>query len=254
MSDTQGIITAAGLGTRMLPVSKEIPKEMLPVPFNGELKPVIQVIFEQLFENGLRDFIFVVSKNKRVIEDYFTPDYEFVRFLEMKGKNSQAESLMSFYKKIESSNLAFVNQNEPRGFGDAVLRAEPYAKDKFLVVAADTIVKDLDISKMKTNSFLTTRVTDARNYGVVIAEGDKVIDVEEKPKVPRSNMIIVPYYMFDRRIFSALRGISYSEELQLTCGIRTLIKNGVDFRVVEVSQVYDLGNFNGYAEYVKQGI
>jgi UTP--glucose-1-phosphate uridylyltransferase len=98
------VITATGLGTRMLPFTKEIPKEMLPIISNGEIKPIIQVIFEQLFSQGIRDFVFVVNKSKRVIEDYFTPDYNFVDYLESVGKVKQAESLKGFYQLLKQSN------------------------------------------------------------------------------------------------------------------------------------------------------
>jgi len=250
--EMQAVITAAGLGTRMLPISKEIPKEMLPIPNNGELKPIIQVIFEQLYDQGVREFIIVVSKSKRVIEDYFTPDYYFLEYLESEGKTKQANSLKNFYKKIEESNIVFLTQYEPKGFGDAVLRTEPYVRDEFLVVAADTIVYDLNIKLMVTNSFLVTEVEDPRPYGVVIADKDgKVINVEEKPKVPKSNLIIVPYYYFDRRIFQALKEVKFEKELQLTDGIKNLIRKGVNFKAIKVNNVYDLGNFEGYVNYLK---
>lgn len=106
----QAVITAAGLGTRMLPASKEIPKEMLPIPVDGQLKPVIQVIFEQLHDAGVRDFLIVVGRGKRVIEDYFTPDGNFLDYLESRGKLRQAANLRDFYSRVESSNVAFVNQ------------------------------------------------------------------------------------------------------------------------------------------------
>lgn len=248
----QSIITAAGLGTRMLPISKEIPKEMLPIPSNSELEPIIQVIFEQLYDQGVREFIIVVSKSKRVIEDYFTPDYYFLEYLENEGKTKQANSLRNFYKKIEDSNIVFLTQYEPKGFGDAVLRTEPYVRDEFLVVAADTLVYDLNIKSMQTNSFFVTEVEDPRPYGVVIVDKDRrVIDVEEKPNVPKSNLIIVPYYNFDKGIFHALKEVHFEKELQLTDGIRNLIKEGVSFRAIKVDNVYDLGNFEGYANYLK---
>lgn len=243
----QTVLTAAGLGTRLLPFTKEIPKEMLPIPIGDELKPLIQVIFEQLYDQGISDYIFVVSRNKRVIEDYFTPDYEFVDLLKRKGKETNANSLRSFYEKVERSNISFVNQHEPKGFGDAVLRAEPYVTDDFFVVAPDTLVFDLDIKKMPINSFLVTEVKDPRPYGVVVVDSEmRVIDVEEKPEKPKSNVIILPYYHFDRRIFRALKNINCTGELQLTEGIRTLIWDGVEFKVIRVNKTYDLGNFEGY--------
>ena len=249
----QAVITAAGLGTRMLPISKEIPKEMLPVPINGELKPIIQVIFEQLYDQGVREFLIVVSKSKRVIEDYFTPDYDFVDYLEREGKIKQAESMRRFYEKVEKSNVVFIMQYQQRGFGDAVLRAEPYVRPPFLVVAADTLVFDLDLNKMPVNSFLVTEVEDPRPYGVVQVDKEgNVVDVEEKPKIPKSNLIIVPYYVFDGRIFQALREVKYEKELQLTDGIRNLIREGVKFRAVRVRETYDLGNFEGYVNYLKR--
>ncbi|MCH4816831.1 MULTISPECIES: sugar phosphate nucleotidyltransferase [Saccharolobus] len=251
----QAIITAGGLGTRMLPISKEIPKEMLPVPVNGELKPIIQVIFEQLYDQGVREFIVVVSRSKRVIEDYFTPDYDFLDYLEREGKLKQASSLRGFYERIEGSNIVFLTQYRQRGFGEAVLRTEPYVGGSFLVVAADTLVFDLDIGRMSTNSFLVTEVEDPRPYGVVITDGEgNVIDVEEKPKFPRSNLIIIPYYVFDERIFQALKRVHFERELQLTDGIRNLIREGVVFKTIRVKDTYDLGNFEGYVNYLRRYI
>jgi len=244
VSFMQAVITAAGLGTRMLPASKEIPKEMFPVPFNNGFKPIIQIIFEQLFDKGIRDFIIVVGRGKRVIEDHFTPDYDFVTYLEKVGKEKQAKELLSFYSKIENSNIAFVNQPEPKGFGDAVLRAQPFVSNEFIVVAADTLLKN--VPDLVPNSFLVTEVKDPRPYGVVILNGNKVVDVEEKPKNPKSNLIIVPYYMFTRDIFTALKEIRYNEELQLTDGIRLLIRRGIEFTAIRVDEVYDLGNIENY--------
>ncbi|MCH4816290.1 MAG: sugar phosphate nucleotidyltransferase [Saccharolobus sp.] len=244
------IITAAGLGTRMLPASKEIPKEMFPIPFNNGFKPVIQIIFEQLYDKGIRDFVIVVGRSKRVIEDHFTPDYDFISYLEKVGKEKQARELLTFYSKIEKSNIAFVNQPEPKGFGDAVLRAEPFIYDKFIVVAADTLLRE--IPDLVPNSFLVTEVEDPRSYGVVVLEGDRVIDVEEKPKNPKSHFIIVPYYMFTYDIFHALREIKCNGELQLTDGIKVLLKKGVEFVAKRVYDAYDLGSIENYIASIKK--
>lgn len=249
MRGVQCVITAAGLGTRLLPASKEIPKEMFPVPVDGDLKPLIQIVFEQVHRQGIRDFVMVVGRNKRVIEDYFTPDWGFVQSLRSRGKEREAEGLSSFYSRVEGSNIAFVNQPEPRGFGDAVLRAEPFIREDFLVVGADTIVQDLTVRTMSVNSFLVTRVNDPQNYGVVVLDGEGVVtDLQEKPEHPRSDLAVVPYYRFSQGIFDSLKGVAPDSrgEVQLTDGIRHMMESGVKFRGIVVERVWDLGNIQGY--------
>ncbi len=140
-SECKGVITAGGIGFRMLPFSKEIPKEMFPIiTYNGshslELKPLVQAIFEQLYSLGVRDFYFVVGRGKRAIEDHFSPDPGFSAFLKEKGRD--AECLLHFYEKIRSSNIVFLNQPESLGFGDAVLLGRPFVKGTFIVQAGDT--------------------------------------------------------------------------------------------------------------------
>src|SRR2546428_9653768 len=95
------VIPAAGLGTRLLSVTKEQPKEMLPVfarGMNGDLclKPVVQLIFEQLYSVGFRDFCFIVGRGKRAIEDHFTPDLSFISKLDSKGRDRATEDLQAF--------------------------------------------------------------------------------------------------------------------------------------------------------------
>jgi UTP--glucose-1-phosphate uridylyltransferase len=92
------IVPAAGLGTRLFPATKEQPKEMLPIfssSANGDtlVKPVLQVVFEQLYDAGLREFCYVVGRGKRGIEDHFTPDLNCIRTLEGMGRNGQASDL-----------------------------------------------------------------------------------------------------------------------------------------------------------------
>ena len=107
------VITAAGLGTRMLSVTKE----MLPlfcVGSNGDLllKPVLQLIFERLYEVGLGSFVSWMVGGKRSIEDHFTPDYSYVELLRSRGKEGLAVKLEEFYRKVESSVIAWINQPE----------------------------------------------------------------------------------------------------------------------------------------------
>ncbi|MEW6604823.1 MAG: sugar phosphate nucleotidyltransferase, partial [Thermoproteota archaeon] len=140
------VIPAAGLGTRLLSATKEQPKEMLPIfskTENGELcvKPVLQLIYEQLFDFGFRNFYFIVGRNKRAIEDHFTPDRDFIDSLNRKGKSSHAKELARFYEKLSLSSIVWINQSAPLGFGHAVLMAKNLVKDDpFLVHAGDTII------------------------------------------------------------------------------------------------------------------
>ena len=108
------ILPVAGLGTRLLSVTKEQPKEMLPIfskdKFNEiTLNPIIQIIFEQLYEEEFRNFCFVVGKSKRIIEDHFTPDLEFLHSLENKNKPNIAKTISDFYSKINNSSIAYLS-------------------------------------------------------------------------------------------------------------------------------------------------
>lgn len=134
------------------------------------------------------------------------------------------------------------------------MRAEPYVEDRFLVVGADTVVGELPLERMSVNSFLVTRVEDPRPYGVVVVREETVVELEEKPVNPKSNVVVVPYYEFDREVFRALRRVEPEDELQLTDAIRLLLREGVQFRAVEVGKVYDLGNMEGYLDYLRKSL
>src|SRR2546428_12481865 len=121
----KAVIAAAGLGTRLLTATKEQPKEMLPV-YSREadkilrLKPMLQLIFEQLYDFGIRDFCFIIGRGKRAIEDHFTPDHNYLEMLQKRGGSSRNEhvlDLKAFYSKIEHSTIFWVNQIQPLGFG-----------------------------------------------------------------------------------------------------------------------------------------
>jgi len=241
------VIPAAGLGTRLLSVTKEQPKEMLPVFAKGKngdlcLKPIVQLVFEQLHQVGFREFCFIVGRGKRAIEDHFTPDFNYVSMLDSKGKDGPAEDLENFYKMIDSSTVSWVNQPEPRGFGDAVLKARSFAgDDKFMVHAGDShfISKNVDhlrrVMRMSEESkanalFLSMEVDDPKRFGIV--EGEtvesglvKVKHLVEKPLKPASKLAIMPVYMFDSNIFKALQATKagFAGELQLTDGIQQMV-------------------------------
>ena len=246
------VITAAGLGTRLLPMSKELPKEMLPIYTKGGsgtpvLKPLLQALFEQLYRFGIREFCFIVGRGKRAVEDHFTPDPDYVAKLNNKGKNTIAAEMVSFYRMVEDSTIVWINQPEPKGFGHAVLMAKPFVEDDpFLVCAGDTYIisknneflKRLVETHERTNSHATIllqRVRDPRKYGVAevksVSGMDGVVKVSrvvEKPEKPPSNLAIMPFYIFKPEIMDVLERLKpgVGGEIQLTDGIQGLIDKG----------------------------
>ncbi|MFQ6012002.1 MAG: sugar phosphate nucleotidyltransferase, partial [Nitrososphaerales archaeon] len=247
----KAVIAAAGMGTRLLSATKELPKEMLPIfSKNGDdisIKPILQIIFEQLDDLGIHEFCFIVGRGKRAIEDHFTPDLPFLDTMSSKGRHSQARDLTHFYDRIIESQIVWVNQPKPMGFGDAVMKSHVFTGvDDFIVHAGDTTIissghkylKNLVKAHEKLNSdctILTQRVDDPRNYGVINGKNKekgilKVSSVIEKPAKPKSNLAILPVYIFKPSIFEALQKTKpgVGNELQLTDGIQTLIEMGHD--------------------------
>lgn len=243
----KAVITAAGIGTRMLPATKEVPKEMLPVVIykNGKasLRPTLQVIFESLYDVGIRDFCFVVNRFKRVIENHFSPDYEFIKFLQEKGKGDEAKDLIEFYNKVKNSTIVYVNQYEPFGFGHAVLITESFVgSDSFIVHAGDDYILSKDNNHLKkllktyeeykaNVVLLLEEIDDPRKYGVVsgnfVDEGIiEISNIVEKPKEPPSNLAIIAIYIFNSLIFEALRKVGFdpSGEIPLSIAIDYVAK------------------------------
>jgi UTP--glucose-1-phosphate uridylyltransferase len=248
--DLRAVIPVAGLGTRLLTATKVQPKEMLPVfaREGGELciKPLVQLVFEQLFDFGIREFCFVVGRGKRAIEDHFTSDEDYLKRLANRGGSSKlamASALERFYRRVDEASIVWVNQPVPLGFGHAVLQAEVFAGDEpFLVHAGDAYVycKDYGHLRRLLSSFeggaecslALRRVPDPRQYGVATGKSSRGIvaieELVEKPKVPKSNLAITPVYLFRGSIFPAIReaGPGVGGELQLTDGIRELMRRG----------------------------
>lgn len=242
------IIPAAGLGTRLLPLTKEMPKEMLPIfleDTHGRIlvKPMLQVIFERLYSAGIREFCFIVGKGKRAIEDHFLVENRFLEELEKKNE-SIATILKKLYDQIENSSIVMINQPEARGFGDAVYRGKPFiGNETFLVHAGDDLIisEDNDHVERLVNVykkhdadivFFVEEIDNPSQYGVI--EGDEieenvfhVFNIVEKPKIPPSNLAIIAIYIFKPVIFSALEQVKPDNkgELQLTDGIIEILRN-----------------------------
>lgn len=250
-SEIKAVIPVAGLGTRLLTATKVQPKEMLPVfaTEGGELciKPLVQLVFEQLFDFGIREFCFVVGRGKRAIEDHFTPDGDYLMRLTRKEssatKASMASALERFYRRVDEASIMWVNQPVPLGFGHAVLQAKVFAgDDPFLVHAGDAYVYCSDFGHLRRLlssfeegaecSLALRKVPDPRMYGVATGKSTRglvaVDEIVEKPNVPKSNLAVTPVYLFRHSIFDAIEeaGPGIGGELQLTDGISTLLKEG----------------------------
>jgi len=272
------VIPAAGRGTRLLPATKETPKEMLPifgVGRNGDVcvKPLLQSIFEQLYDANVRAFCFIVGKGKASIINHFTVDGSYLESLDGSDRHDIAEELSDFFNKLGHSSLVFVSQPEPKGFGDAVLKAEPYVNEPFMVYAGDSLIlseKNRHLEKLfrvhegskSDATFLVQEVEDPRPFGVI--EGDEiekgvysVRNVIEKPCEPPSNLAITALYVFSPSIFDALESVSnrVNGELQLTDGIQQLIENGEKVLAVKLEEDeywLDIGKPEPYWEALRQ--
>lgn len=251
------IIPVAGKGTRLLPATKEQPKEMLPLfarISNGQtcLKPALQLVFEQLFDVGFREFYFIIGREKRAIEDHFTPDREYVNMLEKKGKEPLAEELRNFYRMLGDSKIVWINQPEPLGFGDAVLKASFVGDAPTFVHAGDTyIISDHSHHLKKMLKLhegldadvmcLLQEIEDPRQYGVAEVEraSDEVFRVKrviEKPEKPPTRLAIMPLYIFHPEIFRALKETApgVGNEIQLTDSIQKLIDWGLKVYAIKL--------------------
>ena len=267
---TKVVITAAGKGTRLLPFTKEMPKEMMRIFSNIFTKkrvvlPLLQYIYEQLYSMNFRDYCFVVGREKRSIEDHFTPDETYLK--ELTG--DYKKSITKFYQKLEKSHLVWINQNKPLGFGDAVKRAERYVgKEDFIVHAGDVTILSrtkhpvsrlIDTAKKNPNAkaiLLCKKIRDFKRYGVPTVDKlsnnlFSVKEVIEKPDKPKSNFGILPLYYFRHDIFSSLKKIKpgRGKEFQLTDGIQNLIKEKESVLAITLNkneEEIDVGTVESY--------
>jgi|TARA_B100001540_G_scaffold300_1_gene312 UTP--glucose-1-phosphate uridylyltransferase len=269
---TKVVITAAGKGTRLLPFTKEMPKEMMPVFSKIFTKkrvvlPLLQYIYEQLYSMNFRDYCFVVGREKRSIEDHFTPHETYLR--ELAGEEKKL--ITNFYKKLEKSHLVWINQNKPLGFGDAVKRAQRYVSNEdFIVHAGDVtilskqkhpILRLIDVARKNPDAkaiLVCKKVSDSKRYGVPTVEIISnnlfsVNEVIEKPNKPKSNFGILPLYYFRADIFSSLAKIKPGKgrEFQLTDAIQNLIKENKQVLAISLNRnedEVDVGTVESYKD------
>lgn len=252
----KGVMTLAGEGTRMLPWSRGLRKEFLPLYDRGldgaaVLKPIAHLVLEAFMGAGVTDVTMVVQpRDLALVQEYFTVDPEFLE--RHRHHPERITETREFYSKLRDLRVRFAVQSHAEGFGDAVLRAEPFvAHQPFLMQASDGIVLDrrrgavhFAMAELLREEdldavLLVRRVADPRRYGVIEGEPEgpfngwrrlRVRRIEEKPARPRSHWAATAVYAFSPRIFEALRvaraRAGRHAELELTWGIQELIREG----------------------------
>ncbi len=250
MKVTKAVIPAAGFGTRMLPITKAQPKEMVPV-FD---KPVIQYVVEEAYEAGIDDILIITGRHKRAIEDHFD------RFPELEDsiKNSEKEKeLEKLYEILENVTIHYVRQKIPRGLGDAIYHAKKHVDDEpFVVLLGDVITfpnctKEL-LSLLRGNECIISVQEVSREmvsrYGIVdIDENGRIKNMVEKPSIEEapSNFAIIGRYLLQPEIFDFIEKTAAGKggEIQITDSIKLMIANGKEVRAhVFTGKVYDIGN------------
>jgi UTP--glucose-1-phosphate uridylyltransferase len=265
----KAVIPAAGLGTRMLPLTKTQPKEMLPL---GR-KPCIQYIVEELASVGVSQILFITGYKKRAIEDHFDKDNELNRTLSMSEQKDILEELA--YEDMDITYF-YTRQSVQAGLGHAVRCAKDFVgNDPFIIALGDSIIysteNDCLLDRMvqqykKDKSCLvigTRRVPmdQVHRYGIIEPGGDagndisEIKDMIEKPSVSNapSNLAVAARYIMPAGIFDALDRTSPGKggEIQLTDAIRLLLKEGIkgySVSLTENEKRYDIGNFPSYYE------
>ncbi len=259
---TKAIIPAAGLGTRFLPVTKAMPKEMLPIVD----KPTIQYIVEEAIESGIEDIIIVTGKGKRAIEDHFDHAFELEQNLLDKGK---LEILEIVQETSKMADIHYIRQKEPKGLGHAVWCARKFiGNEPFAVLLGDDIVqaetpclKQLMDEYNRTHSSVigVKRVPEdqTNRYGIIdpvdqLGRSFQVKNFVEKPKLGTapSNLAIIGRYVFTPEIFMFLekQEIGAGGEIQLTDAIQNLNQIQRVFGYEFEGKRYDVGEKLGFIE------
>ena len=264
----QAIIPLAGLGTRLLPLTSVFAKELLPI--NG--KPGIEYILDECIEAGIKEIIFIISKKKQMIKNYFYNDTFYKKII----KKKRDPRIIKEYKKIMKYKkmIKFVYQNKPLGTGDAVLKTKKHIKDKFfLMLLPDDLIINKNCSKSLISihnsykasvmaSMNVNRKTVSRwgiyKLGKKIDKKNYFInDVIEKPSIKKSpsNKAVIGRYILPKDIFSKLHKQTSGKggEIHITDAIQSLIDDNEKFIAHNFSGKYlDCGSMDGYINSSKE--
>ena len=262
----QAIIPLAGLGTRMLPFTSVIPKELMPI--NG--KPNLEYIIEECLEAGIKEFIFIISKRKEHIKKYFFSN----RFYENIIKNKKDKRIIKEFSKLKKyqKKIKFVYQNKPKGTGDAILKCQKYLKGNyFLMLLPDDLIINKNCSKemiilhkKKKSSIIATKTVKKKTvsrWGILSYKNKskdffEITDVVEKPNIKDapSNYAIIGRYILSTKIIKEIKNLkpSVGNEIHVTDAIKNMIKKGEKFHAnIFKGKYLDCGTLEGY---IKSGL
>ena len=273
MHDTRhlrkAVIPVGGLGTRLLPMTKVLPKELLPM---GR-RPMIQYVVEEVRAAGLNQVCLVTGRKKTLIQEHFDHDPELVRQLQDRGR----DDLLAELAYLESGlHLTYIRQRGPEGLADAVSMAEGFAGEQpFVVALGDSVICEVEMGALlrrmirehlERGAVATIAVeplasTSESNSGIVcpMKEGvpeDDVFDVADVTNRPSenescSNLAIAARFVFSPAIFAATRriGPEHSGEMQLTDAVRVLLREGGKVQAVRLTadqRRHNIGSVGGY--------
>lgn len=270
MAIKKAVIPAAGLGTRFLPATKAMPKEMLPVVD----KPAIQYVVEEAVNAGLTDLLMITGRNKNALENHFDRATELEATLEKKG---DSKKLTAVRHSTHLADMHYVRQKDPLGLGHAVLRAQMHVgMEPFAVLLGDDLIDERDVLLERM-----IEVHDARNstvialmevepenahlYGIATVESTdhddvvKVTGLVEKPQAGTepSNLAVIGRYVLQPHIFEVLDNTKPGSggEIQLTDALNVLASSGEGggvFGVVFRGRRYDTGDRLDYLKAIVQ--
>ena len=257
----QAIIPLAGLGTRLLPLTSVLPKELLPI--NGRAN--LEYILDECIEAGIKEFIFIISKEKESIKKYFFND-NFYRKIINKKKDSRIKKEFQKIKKYQKM-IKFVYQNNPKGTGDAILRCEKYLKgDYFLMILPDDLIikkncskEMLNLHQLKKCSIIATKIVPKKNvsrWGILSylkkqKNYFQISNVVEKPSIKKapSNYAVIGRYILPVKITDEIKKIKpgVGGEIHITDAIKNLILKGEKFYGnIFKGKYLDCGTLAGY--------
>ena len=264
---TKAVFPVAGLGTRFLPATKAIPKEMLPIID----KPLIEYAVEEAVNAGIAEIIFITSHTKRAIEDHFDQNFELEEKLQNAGKDGFLEKInRDIFKDIK---FTYVRQKTQSGLGDAILHSEHLIQEEaFAIVLADDLIinnpscisqliSSYDEHKCSIIGVNEVPENEIEKYGVISIDESSstktsffLKDIVEKPKInPPSNLAVVGRYVLSSNIFKYLKNLkpSVGGEVQLTDAIKLMLNDEKVVGHLYEGKKFDCGSRHGYVNAIK---